>query len=306
MAQPKGSKTTKIKDLNPLFAMSSGSSELRFQEYKNLLMNAVQIIDKVSGNPIEFQIDRFIKDALIEENQIGYDMLTHNWALVYGVGVNELGDPLELNFVFRNGKTFHRNASYEINPVGAYLIRALPTSFSLAQLIKETTDFMANCDNAIQQNIDAVRTPYIVVSKDKNIQLSIEHALQQKQLGQACIVVSDDLGDSLKGINVAVPYIADKLDEISFKHQDRLLNKLGIMSANIDKKERVQVGEVNATVGQCTDYIYLLIDTFNKQMDTYGLPFEMKLNGSLEELYSNGVDSIEEQQPEEQEKEGEE
>ena len=48
----------------------------------------------------------------------------------------------------------------------------------------------------------------------------------------------------------------------------------------------MQVGEVNATVGQCEDYIYLMIDTFNAQMETYGLSFKMKLNGSLEELYN--------------------
>jgi hypothetical protein len=70
--------------------------------------------------------------------------------------------------------------------------------------------------------------------------------------------------------------------------RDRLLNKLGIMSANINKRERVQVGEVNATVGQCVDYIYLWIDTFNAQMKDYGLPYRMELNGALEELYTEG------------------
>ena len=59
------------------------------------------------------------------------------------------------------------------------------------------------------------------------------------------------------------------------------------MSANIDKKERVQVGEVNATTGQCVDYIYMIIDTFNKYCNYYNLPFKMSLNGSLEELYEN-------------------
>ena len=59
------------------------------------------------------------------------------------------------------------------------------------------------------------------------------------------------------------------------------------MTANINKKERVQSAEVNATIGQATDYIYMLIDTFNKQMDAYALPFKMELNGALEEIYLN-------------------
>ena len=35
------------------------------------------------------------------------------------------------------------------------------------------------------------------------------------------------------------------------------------------------------------DYIYMLIDTFNKQCETYDLPFEMVFNGSMEEIYLN-------------------
>ena len=91
----------------------------------------------------------------------------------------------------------------------------------------------------------------------------------------------------MKGVQTETPYMVDKFVTYRDQERDRLLNKLGIMSANINKRERVQVGEVNATVGQCMDYIYLLIDTFNKQMETYGLPFEMVLNESLEELYGN-------------------
>ena len=33
--------------------------------------------------------------------------------------------------------------------------------------------------------------------------------------------------------------------------------------------------------------IYLLIDTFNKQCEYYGLPFKMDFNGSMEEIYLN-------------------
>ena len=29
----------------------------------------------------------------------------------------------------------------------------------------------------------------------------------------------------------------------------------------------------------------MLIDTFNKQCEVYGLPFEMQFNGSMEEIY---------------------
>ena len=64
------------------------------------------------------------------------------------------------------------------------------------------------------------------------------------------------------------------------------MKKLGIVT-DITKGERVQTSEVDANVCQASDYIYMLIDTFNKQCEQYGLPFKMKANGTFEELYNN-------------------
>lgn len=281
-------KTPKIRDLSPFVnpfynRLINGSQDL-YVEYKNLLMNAV----KIEG--LKYDVEVFVKNNLIECGAVGYDALTNKWANVYGQGINELGNPTFLTFVFKNGKGFTRKAYYEANKNGAYKINALPDTYALGIMIKKTTNFMENCDIAINQNIDACKTPYIVVCKDKDLQLSIEHAIEEKETGKPVLVVSEDIGEGLKSININVDYIADKILTIRDIERDKLLNKIGIMSANINKRERVQVGEVNATVGQCEDYIYMLIDTFNTQMETYGLPFKMKLNGSLEELYNENAD----------------
>ena len=89
-------------------------------------------------------------------------------------------------------------------------------------------------------------------------------------------------------------FIVNDLVQYQTHERDLLLNKLGIMSANTDKRERVQVGEVNATVGQCVDYIYLMIDTFNRQCEDYGIDVKMSLNGALEDLYTNEGNNDEE------------
>lgn len=276
----------KIRELNPArnkkLIVGGG---LHYLEYKNLLMNAITITTLNNEN-INYDVEVFIKNSLIENGAVGYDKLTKKWANVYGEGLNELGNPTILNFRFRNGKSFRRNAYYDNDPMGSYIIDALPITYALADLIKETTSFIDNCNVAINQNIDACKTPYIVVAKDSDLQYSIKTAIQEKQDGAPVIVVSEDLGEALKSVNVNVEYIADKIEMIKTEWRDKLLNKLGIMSANTDKRERVQVGEVNATVGQCSDYIYLLIDTFNKQCETYGLDYKMQLNGALEELYT--------------------
>jgi len=279
----------KIKDLNPASNKPYGVYS-RFDEYFNLLMNAVKVVSASTGEEINYAVETFIKRGLFENGAMGYDKMLNKWFYVYGEGLNELGNPTNLIFVTANGRTLTRKAYYENDIDGAYKIDALPVPMSMAQLIKATTTFMENCEVAMRQNLEACKTPYIVVCKNKDLQLSFEQALQQKQEGQAVVVVSEELGEGLKAISIGVDYLVDKFSEARDQERDTLLNKIGIMTANINKRERVQSAEVNATLGQATDYIYLLIDTFNKQCETYGIDNKMVLNGSLEEIYLDDND----------------
>lgn len=283
----------KIKDLNPAGHKPYGVYS-RFEEYFNLLMNAVKVVSAQDNSEINYEVETFLKRGLFENGAMGYDKLTKQWYYVYGEGLNEYGNPTQLVLVTANGKSFYRTASYDNNADGAYRVMALPISMSMSMLIREVTDFMQNCDLAMRQNLEACKTPYIVVCKNEDMRLSFEQALQQKVLGQACIIVSEDLGDGLKAVDVGVNYLIDKFAEARDTERDTLLTKLGILTANTDKKERVQSAEVNASLGQASDYIYLLIDTFNKQMKIYDIPYKMVFNGSMEEIYIDGDNDIEE------------
>ena len=280
----------KIKDLNPISICRANGVYSRFEEYFNLLMNAVKVVSAQGEASINYEEETFLKRGLFENGSMGYDKITKKWYYVYGLGLNDDGDPTELCFVTANGKTFTRPAYYDNKDDGAYKVDALPINMSMSQLIKATTDFMINCEMAMKQNLEACKTPYIVVCKNENLRLSFETAIQQKQTGQAVIVVNEDLGDGLKAIDIGVTYLVDKFAEARDTERDTLLTKLGILTANTDKKERVQSAEVNATIGQASDYIYMLIDNFNKQCDSYGLPYKMIFNGSMEEIYLNDND----------------
>lgn len=280
----------KIKDLNPVSICRTNGVYSRFEEYFNLLMNAVKVVSAQGEASINYEEETFLKRGLFENGSMGYDKITKKWYYVYGLGLNDDGDPTELCFVTANGKTFTRPAYYDNKDDGAYKIDALPINMSMSQMIKATTDFMINCEMAMTQNLEACKTPYIVVCKNENLRLSFETALQQKQTGQAVVVVSEELGDGLKAVDIGVTYLVDRFAEARDTERDTLLTKLGILTANTDKKERVQSAEVNATIGQASDYIYMLIDNFNKQCDSYGLPYKMLFNGSMEEIYLNDND----------------
>lgn len=280
----------KIKDLNPISICRANGVYSRFEEYFNLLMNAVKVVSAQGEASINYEEETFLKRGLFENGSMGYDKITKKWYYVYGLGLNDDGDPTDLCFVTANGKTFTRPAYYDNKDDGAYKVDALPINMSMSQMIKATTDFMINCEMAMTQNLEACKTPYIVVCKNENLRLSFETALQQKQTGQAVVVVSEELGDGLKAVDIGVTYLVDRFAEARDTERDTLLTKLGILTANIDKKERVQSAEVNATLGQASDYIYMLIDNFNKQCESYGLPYKMIFNGSMEEIYLNDND----------------
>lgn len=278
-------KRLKIKNLNP-FWQSRVIDYSAFSEFQNLLCNVIKISN------VDFVTETLIKKYLFD-GCVGYDKLRNVWCNVYGTGINKQGNPTKLVFVYENGETFTRPAYYEPDEFGAYLIKATPLDFSFNEMIRFTTNIMRECDISINQNIKATRTPFIAVLRDENLKLSLEQAIEQQQDGKPVILVSPELGDSLQGVAMNTNYFVDKINQFKYDERDRLLNKIGILSANTDKKERVQVGEVNATINQCTDYIYLLIDTFNRQMESYDLPFRMSFNGSLEELYSNNTNNFE-------------
>ena len=285
----------KVRDLIPPVSSAKygrfKNTDSRYEEYKNLLANEVSIVDKATGSPINFADEVFAKNALID-GCVGYDKLSKKFYYVYGEGIDEYGNATVLNLITANGKAIRRPASYDNNPDGAYILKAYPFGFSLSGLIEKATAFISECDTAIGQNLEACKTPYIVVCKNADLRKSFDTAIEKKSLGQAVIVVNEDIGDGLKAVNITTNYLVDKFTEARDHEENKLLNKLGILTANTAKKERVQSAEVNSTLNVSSDYIYLFIDTFNKQCDTYDLPFKMVFNGSMEELYEDDGDSM--------------
>ena len=279
----------KIRDLTPQQMYNKCYPDFsrggtRFMEYKNLFANALAI------DGLDFSTASFVINQLIDVGQVGYDRMANNWAAVYGTGINKLRNPTNLFFVMPNVNAYNRPAYYEPSEDGAYLIKAMPFPYSIADMIMDTVKVMQDCDKSILQNLRANRTPFWFIVRDPDIRLSVEQAVEQAQDGKPAVVVNEMVGDAIKGFSTNPQWIVDKITTYRDQERDLLFNKLGIMTANINKRERIQVGEVDATVGQCVDYIYLIIDTFNKQMDSYGLPFKMRLNNALEEYYGNDTE----------------
>lgn len=271
--------SVRVKDLPKVEGADNTAPLYTSAEYFNLLANAVAI------EGLDYKKARYVIKLLIDEGAVGYDAITDRFYKVSGFGVDEEGDPIRAHFYAFSGKGFTRTLSYEPKEDGAFYIRALPYGeITFNEIVQRSGDFIGLCDTALIQNLKACMTPYIVAVKDKDTLLSVRQALQQKQDGQAVLIVSEGLSDALQATKIGVEFLADRFVELREGERDRLLKKLGIVT-DITKGERVQTSEVNANVCQASDYIYMMIDTFNKQCEQFGLPFKMKANGTFEELY---------------------
>lgn len=259
-----------------------------YEEFKGLLYNAF----KIEG--LSYDAERAFKNLIIENNRVGY--IAENGlvgqASPEATTLDIYGNARFIRFNFPNLETFRRfnlrkpASSDWKGAYGAYLIEGLPAGISYAEIIKKSVEIMRLCDLVIWQNLNAVKTAKVITVNDHDTLLSVKHAIQKIQAGSPVIEVSKTLAEALKAVDVSAPFIADKIAEFKRQIKDELLIRIGTLSANITKRERVQATEVMATVGQCEDYIYTLLDNLNNQFKEFGLPLKAVLNNSLEELYT--------------------
>lgn len=278
---------TKLRDL--IIARGKGAhapfSQSYYDRIINLLLNAIKI--ECSDTNIEFGFceEAFVKKALIEKGCAGYDVATKKWFYASGENINQYGYPTRILLTTATGLNYRRKAIYKADTGdGAYIVYAMPMPYSVSGYIDDIANVLGQCDASALQNILATKTPAIFVCSNDDIRLSVEHAIQDIQDGKPALIVSNELADAIKGITTNTEYIADRLELYKKQRYDAILNELGVLTS-VDKAERVQSAEVNASIGECKDYISIWIDTFNKQMETYDLPFKMSINNALEEMY---------------------
>ena len=258
-----------------------------FSEFMSLLLHGIGI-RRTDGEEMRYRDALFVKRCLVTLNCVGYRRMGDMWVLATGEGIDAWGFPERLIMRTARGFTFPITpAAYDGDTTGNYIIYGLPWSgVNLADIIFQGAVDIGETDVAIRQNLVASQAPWFAVVKDKNIINSVKQAMERKIEGAPAIVVSSDLGEAMKGVSFETPYIVDKLDQHRDALRDRLMNKVGIMSANVNKKERVQVGEVNAMLGQCLDFIGTLVDNVNQQFEAYNIPYELYNNTSTSELYT--------------------
>lgn len=283
-------------------ARFSRIADTYYNEFVDLIMNAVKI------DNLDYRREYFVKKNLFETAYVGYNSTLDDFFItVPAKGRKQVG-ALWRNGEFKNYDNVSigtHDYNYDKDVAGDVwrILTANPSITPLFTVARDYAELLAECDIGIRQNICAVRTPAFWVTDDADFRLSVNQAAQQQQDGSACIIVSSAMSNSLKPMTNETPYIADKLNEIKKELRDEFLTRIGILTANTNKRERVQAAEVDAKVGETVDLIYSVIDYWNKQVESFGLDYKMTFNGVTETYYAPEEDDGEDDEDENKEKE---
>lgn len=220
--------------------------------------------------------------------------------------------------IFENGEfAYYNDMCLEISGNSGYFVYDEPTRFELRAPNRETTFFVNRADMAwiganylrkpitdflemqvnkiveleisMLQNLFASRSPDILGVTDKTIILSIMQAMQQKYMGMPAIYLDNGGldGENVKQIKLSAEFNVDKYIALTQQIVTETLAHYGILSATSDKKERVQVGELEATGDFAYDAIYSIIDYVNRDAEKQECPIRLEFNGALDDFTAN-------------------
>lgn len=249
-------------------------------DYVTYFLNLAHNSITIEGLPDDVPKRYFLR-VLFRDGKIGrYSGNKELYLPVSGVGVDIYGLPTQYILTGFNGFVHTANA----NEVG--ILRLNDLAYPLLPYLKMQARKLAEIDSAILQNLNAVKTMTVFECKDQSILLSLQNASKAVQTGALCAFTTKNLfGDNVKVHETGATYLCDKFTELRKEIMNETLSRLGVMTANQDKRERVQEAEVNATVGVTVDNVYIMIDTFNYDAKVAGINLRMKLNSVTEDYY---------------------
>lgn len=228
----------------------------------------------------------YILRVLYTRGKIAYDKQTGLWLPFSGVGrANAYGVPKRVRLWGADGTKLERKRD------DVYIFKANPLAFPWALLIAQKAAFMANCDNAINQNLDAVKQMTCITAENELVGRILSIANKKRQNGESVAIVDPFMyGDdneataasaTLSGITTFktdAEYLIDRFKEAKQQEYDEALHLLGIQTG-YEKGERMTDDEIAAFNGEATACLSVLAQTFNTDAEAQGAPFKIVPHG---------------------------
>lgn len=108
-----------------------------------------------------------------------------------------------------------------------------------------------NLERTIDVNVQAQKTPYLLLAKDEKVLLTIKHIQAQIDEFEPFIIADKNLEieNTVKVLRTEAPFVSDKLDEIKRRLWNEALSYIGIENNSSEKNERLTPNEILVSNG---------------------------------------------------------
>lgn len=159
----------------------------------------------------------------------------------------------------------------------ARILRANPASRPPLRTMERYGAFITACDVALYANITAsMRTQ--VLGAPAKMRDTLECVLDDARRGMPTILTDDQLAQ-ISSTDVSVPFAGADIHNLRKDIYAEAIKHFGGITPAQYKAERVQAAEVGAHVAESIDNVYIMIDTFNEDAATQGVPWRLKYVG---------------------------
>mgnify|MGYP004527738003 CR=1 FL=1 len=165
---------------------------------------------------------------------------------------------------------------------------------TLSPVINLYAGKLANCDGAIATNLMNSRVSLLFVGNDNAEIASMKKAYDNFTKGDPAIFLKTKSTINKPDLffnNVKNTYIVDELQDSKDDIYNEFLTYIGINNANTNKKERMNVDEVNVNNQSCSSHVFSWYYNVKKEIDRvnemFGLDIQVRLNQPTERGIEN-------------------
>lgn len=216
----------------------------------------------------------YILKKLYEDGEIAYHKTLGVWLPFSASGRQNIYGVSE---TFRLYGSNGRNIPARRDDIVVF--RANPQSNSIADIVRDRSALLADFDNAIKQNLDAVKEMTVIISQTRELADQIKRADAARRRGASVAVMNASTMEfnNLQTLKTEAEYKIDRLIEDKRKVYEDTLHLVNVRTP-IEKGERMITGEINTQNEETDAYGNVLKTTFNGIAEHYGLPFRIAVN----------------------------
>ena len=233
----------------------------------SILVNNIQIF----GRDADSAPPTFIAKTLVMRGAVAYDVVSGEWFAFNAVGeTTREGLPLRVKLIL-DGRG-RMSPTMDVERDGIRIFPATPMFSAPAWEVIRRVDTLAYIQNAIGQNVDALRQIAAVVYNDKTLTASIQKAEADRAAGKSTTSVYAPIGSEVKLLNFSPDAKSNIPDLMAVYTQT--LEELDAATGRAtlgEKNERRITDEVTVIENAASSTIDVVIDTFNRYAKWYGV-----------------------------------